>query len=308
MRRRLRESFEQLRAEADRLSLLFEQLQEGVVAVDRRLEVVFANPSAREIIGDNLGARGASLPTSWSGLSLREIAQALFRADAVVAEARTDTADGSRTISLVGSPLGAPISSCSCSRTSPRRNGVSEPSESSSRTRRTNCERRSVQSSSAVEALRAGASEHPADRDAFIELIERQATRLARLTRSLLILARAESRDELVRLEPVKLRPPARRDRGLARAASRCRSGGRLLRKPRRAGAARSRRAGDLQPRRQRAQVHVQRSRRPLGTPGRRACRRRGDRHGPGDRGRRSADESSIASRAARTVAGTASG
>jgi two-component system, OmpR family, sensor histidine kinase VicK len=207
MRRRLRESFEQLRAEADRLSLLFEQLQEGVIAVDRSLEVVFANPSAREILGDALGARGASLPNSWSGLSLREIAQALFRADAAVAEARTDTADGSRTISLVGVPAGG------------SNLVLLVFTDITAKERRERAEREFVANAShelrtpvsaiisAVEALRAGASEHPADRDAFIELIERQATRLGRLTRSLLILARSESRDELVRLEPVKLRP-----------------------------------------------------------------------------------------------------
>jgi two-component system, OmpR family, sensor histidine kinase VicK len=193
MRRRLRESFEQLRAEADRLSLLFEQLQEGVIAVDRSLEVVFANPSAREILGDALGARGASLPNSWSGLSLREIAQALFRADAAVAEARTDTADGSRTISLVGVPAGG------------SNLVLLVFTDITAKERRERAEREFV--ANASHELRTPVSAIISAGDAFIELIERQATRLGRLTRSLLILARSESRDELVRLEPVKLRP-----------------------------------------------------------------------------------------------------
>jgi two-component system sensor histidine kinase VicK len=60
---------------------------------------------------------------------------------------------------------------------------------------------------SAVEALQSGAKEVPADRDAFIEVIERQALRLGRLTRSLLVMARAQSREQPIHLEPVQLQP-----------------------------------------------------------------------------------------------------
>jgi signal transduction histidine kinase len=60
---------------------------------------------------------------------------------------------------------------------------------------------------SAVEVLQDGAKEHPADRDRFLDVVERQTTRLTKLARSLLTLARAQTRSETVRLEPVSLSP-----------------------------------------------------------------------------------------------------
>jgi two-component system sensor histidine kinase VicK len=59
----------------------------------------------------------------------------------------------------------------------------------------------------AIEALQSGAKEDPAPRDRFLDLIEREAGRLARLARSLLILARAQTRAELPQRDPIPLRP-----------------------------------------------------------------------------------------------------
>jgi two-component system phosphate regulon sensor histidine kinase PhoR len=56
---------------------------------------------------------------------------------------------------------------------------------------------------SAVEVLQQGAKEQPAERDRFLALIERQTTRLGRLGRALLTLARAQSRAEPLPLVPV---------------------------------------------------------------------------------------------------------
>jgi signal transduction histidine kinase len=60
---------------------------------------------------------------------------------------------------------------------------------------------------SAIEVLQAGAKDSP-ERDIFLEHIEHASDRLARLVRSMLVLARAQSgierpRDELIALEPV---------------------------------------------------------------------------------------------------------
>jgi signal transduction histidine kinase len=60
---------------------------------------------------------------------------------------------------------------------------------------------------SAVEALELGARDEPAERDRFIGVIGRQAHRLSRLTRSLLVLARAQTRQEGIQLVPVALGP-----------------------------------------------------------------------------------------------------
>jgi signal transduction histidine kinase len=59
----------------------------------------------------------------------------------------------------------------------------------------------------AVEALELGAREDPDERDRFIRLIGRQAQRLTRLTKSLLVLARAQTREEGMQLVPVELGP-----------------------------------------------------------------------------------------------------
>jgi signal transduction histidine kinase len=60
---------------------------------------------------------------------------------------------------------------------------------------------------SAVEVLQSGAKEVPAERDRFLGNIERDAARLGRLTRALLLLARAQTRSEAPRFNPVALRP-----------------------------------------------------------------------------------------------------
>ena len=205
MRRRLGASFEQLRSERDRLGRLLEQLQEGVVGIDADLVVRFVNARAQELFEGKLRL-GAPLVELWPDLSLREFAQRLFREDAAVAEARVDT-DEARAISVVGVPA----------RTSEL--ALIVLTDITEHERRERAEREFVANAShelrtpvsaitsAVEALQAGAAETAADRDQFIELIGRQAARLGRLTRSLLILARAQTHEEPIQLEPVRLRP-----------------------------------------------------------------------------------------------------
>jgi signal transduction histidine kinase len=60
---------------------------------------------------------------------------------------------------------------------------------------------------SAVEILQSGAKSVPEDRDRFLEHIERHAARLTRIARGLLVLARAQSGEQLLRLEFVELLP-----------------------------------------------------------------------------------------------------
>jgi signal transduction histidine kinase len=205
MRRRLGASFEHLRAERDRLGRLLEQLNEGVVAVDARLIVQFANASAQSVLGSTVRP-GAPLPDIWAGLCLAELAHGLFRADAALAEARVEADDG-RTFSIAGVPAGA------------SELAVIVLADITEQERRERAEREFVANAShelrtplsaiagAVEALQAGAKEEPAERDAFIDLIGRQTARLGRLSRSLLIMARAQTQQEPVQLESLELRP-----------------------------------------------------------------------------------------------------
>jgi signal transduction histidine kinase len=59
---------------------------------------------------------------------------------------------------------------------------------------------------SAIEVLESGAKNLPAERDMFLKHIARQSDRLQRLTRALLLLARAEVHDEDPRLEIVPIK------------------------------------------------------------------------------------------------------
>jgi len=58
----------------------------------------------------------------------------------------------------------------------------------------------------AVEVLQSGAKNDPLERDRFLAHVERHTNRLARIAHSLLVLARAQSGEEL-RVEPVELTP-----------------------------------------------------------------------------------------------------
>ena len=207
MRVRLRESFQALRSDRDRLHRLLARLREGVVTVDPELRVDFANPSAARMLGVGRLREGDPLPDPWPGFPLRDIAAGLFRSDAAVAEARVASGD-ERTFALVGIPAGPGTQTA-----------ILVLADVTERERRERAEREFVTNAahelrtplaaitSAVEVLQAGAKELPEDRDRFLESIERQSARLGRLTHTLLTLARAQTQDGAPRLEPLELRP-----------------------------------------------------------------------------------------------------
>jgi signal transduction histidine kinase len=206
MRSRLRVSFEQLRGERDRLGRLLEQLHEGVLAVDRDLVVKFANKTARSFLGPQALAPESTLPERWAGAPLEELTRGLFHADATIVEARAETDEG-RTFSIVGVPAGMSDLAVVVLRDVTEQ----EQRERAEREFVTNAshELRTPVSAilSAVEALQSGAKDSPADRDAFVNVIDRQATRLSRLIRSLLLLARSQTQQGEIQLERVALRP-----------------------------------------------------------------------------------------------------
>jgi signal transduction histidine kinase/HAMP domain-containing protein len=204
MRRRLGAAFTRLEAERDRLELLLDRLHEGVIAVDADLSVQYANAIMRGRLPEL--EPGAPLPEDLEGLPLRALAQQLFLRGAPVAEARSDASDGA-TLALVGIPAaGTELA-------------VLVVADITADERRRRAEREFVANAShelrtpvsaivsAVEALELGARDEPAERDRFIGVIGRQAHRLSRLTRSLLVLARAQTRQEGIQLVPVALGP-----------------------------------------------------------------------------------------------------
>jgi len=206
MRRRLRDSFAELEEERNRLDRLLEQLHEGVVAVDGSAHVQFANGVARRMLGAELRS-GDELPELWPELVLRRLVKGLLAPGAPIAEARV-TVDDARSYAIVGLPP-APGSLTA----------ILVLTDVTERERHERAEREFVANAAhelrtpltaiatAVEALQAGAKEIPTDRDRLLDVVDRQAARLGRLARALLVLTRAQTREEPIRLEPVELRP-----------------------------------------------------------------------------------------------------
>lgn len=206
MRERLASSFSRLEGERDRLALLLEQLQEGVVAIDRELAVEFANTRAQQLLGNELEA-GSPLPDPWASPSLTEIAAALFSPGAQSTSLRVSP-DAAHTYVLAGIPPSTDADTA-----------VLVLTDITTRERRERAEREFVANaahelrtpiaaiSSAVEVLQGGAKDDPDARDRFLDVVDRQTERLTGLVHALLTLARAQTRAEPVRLEQVEVAP-----------------------------------------------------------------------------------------------------
>jgi signal transduction histidine kinase/HAMP domain-containing protein len=206
MRQRLRESFAAVESERDRLEQLLERLHDGVVTVEPDLTVEFANSAARQLLGEGLEP-GHLLPEPFEHQSLRELARGLFSHDADVAQAQVSPEEDV-TYAIVGIPA----------RRAPE-TAVLVFTDISQRERRERAEREFVANAahelrtplaaitSAVEVLQSGAKEIPEERDRFLAHVQREAERLGRLARALLVLARAETQEEEPRLATVELEP-----------------------------------------------------------------------------------------------------
>lgn len=207
MRSRLKSSVEGLELERNRLRRLFERLREGIVAVDSDLTVAMVNRAAAQMLEMRSLRDGDPLPDVVPQLRLRELAAGLFVPGAGPVEARF-TLDGSRVYTLVGVPPPSPSSAALLVFT-----------DITERERREQAEREFVANaahelrtplaalSSAVEALEDGGIDDAGARARLFAVVGRQTARLGRLSRALLVLARAQSRQEPLALEPVRLGP-----------------------------------------------------------------------------------------------------
>ncbi len=205
MRERLHESFGRLGEERDRLQQLLEGLDDGVVAIDAELRIAFANSSARRLLAGHELAVGAPLADLWPDFPLRSFAQNLFEEADRPVQARV--VEHERTFALVGIPARAGT------------DAILVLTDISERERRERAEREFIANAAhelgspltaivaSLEVLQGGAKADPPERDRFLELIERQTSRLSRLRRALLTLARAQTRQEALRLQPVTAAP-----------------------------------------------------------------------------------------------------
>lgn len=206
MRLRLRETFGRLESERDRLRRLLERLHDGVIAVDADLRVEFGNTAARRLMRAPL-ADGDELPDPWEESSVRELAARLFEPRAGVQQETIATRAG-RVYTVVGIPARGRS-----------KTAILVLTDISERERRERAERDFVTNAAhelrsplatitgAVQVLQGGAKDEPEERDLFLGHIEREAARLARLTNSLLVLARAQTQEEAPKLAPVELHP-----------------------------------------------------------------------------------------------------
>lgn len=206
MRGRLRTSFDRLDAERGRLQRLLEQLEDGVIAVERSLNVGFANSRARLLVSRAL-APGQPLPDPWPAVSLRRAVESLFEPGATPRRLRVHPSP-QQTYQIGLLPPGAAADSA-----------LVVVSDVTSRERRERAEREFVTNaahelrtplsaiSSAVEVLQQGAKDDVADRDRFLAIVARQTNRLTRLVRALLTLAHAQTQSGTIRLEAVPLAP-----------------------------------------------------------------------------------------------------
>jgi signal transduction histidine kinase/HAMP domain-containing protein len=206
MRARLRNSFTQLESERDRLLRLLGRLHDGVVAVDSDLNVEFSNASARRLIRVPLKA-GDPLPDPWGNGALPRLAAALFEPGAKPIQETFNLSNGS-SYTVAGLPPRRPSETA-----------VIVLTDVSVRERRERAEREFVANAAhelrtplatitgSIQVLQAGAKDDAEQRDRFLKHIEREAARLTRLTRALLVLARAQTGAETPRLTAVEIKP-----------------------------------------------------------------------------------------------------
>jgi two-component system sensor histidine kinase VicK len=200
MRTQLQELFERLGDDRDRFESLLERLNDGVLLVDRELGVQFANHHARDL----LALRGPSLDDG-SQEQVAAFARELF---ANPLPGRLGVEALGRTLALEGIP---PVEGGDTAIVVVVDESERERNERIQREFATNAahELRTPLASivTAVELLRTGAKDDPDARDEFLDVIARESDRLTRLTRALLVLARAEAREEAPRLTRVTVAP-----------------------------------------------------------------------------------------------------
>lgn len=186
---------------------VLDRLHHGVVTLDAELRVTYANSAAERFLGVPGSLAGEVLPDVWPDAPLRVFVSDVFKPEAPPAEMRAALEAGAIAYDVMALPP----------------DGSGEAllviTDVSSALRRERAEREFVANAahqlrtpvaaiaSSIEVLQGGAKEVPEARDRFLAHLDRQAARLVRLTRALLLLARAQALSEVPALELVPLRP-----------------------------------------------------------------------------------------------------
>jgi len=205
MRTQLQDLFRVLEAERDRLERLLDRLNEGVLLIDPELNVEFANDRARELLGVHDRLDQIAFDDADATRAIRRLALDLF---SLGLPGHLRVTNGKQTLVVSGIPPGEGGDSA-----------IIVVLDESQRERNERVQREFATNAAhelrtplasivtAVEMLQTGAKDDPATRDEFLELIAQEADRLTRLTRALLVLARAEVQDESPRSAAVSVAP-----------------------------------------------------------------------------------------------------
>ncbi len=201
----LHELFDRLAHERDRLESLLDRLSEGVLLIDGDLNVEFANGRARELLGVGDRLDHLELVNERMTRKLRRFAADLFTARLA---SQIRLGEDGRTLLVSGIPPAAS-----------GENAIIVVVDETERERNERVQREFATNAAhelrtplasivtAVEMLQTGAKDEPAARDEFLDVIARESDRLTRLSRALLVLARADARDEQPRLTQVAVAP-----------------------------------------------------------------------------------------------------
>jgi two-component system phosphate regulon sensor histidine kinase PhoR len=191
----------------DRLAHVLERLHHSVVTLNEELRVSYANPAAEALLSEGRSLAGKALPDPWPGAPLHALVEQMFERGAGPAETRVTRADGKSVYDVMALPPDA------------SGEALLVVADVSSVLRRERAEREFVANAahqlrtpvaaiaSAIEVLQGGAKEVPEARDRFLSHLDQQCNRLVRLTRALLLLARAQALSEPPVVEVVPLCP-----------------------------------------------------------------------------------------------------
>jgi two-component system phosphate regulon sensor histidine kinase PhoR len=177
MRAALRQTFDALRSERDRLSAIFDALTDGVMVVAADGTVRFSNPAAQPLVYADGKAAATLLP--W-----------LRRAQRTGAAEHDSLRIGDRVWSLQAREIPAEkaVLAVVRDRTDELRREIAEREFVSNAAHELRNPIAAI--SGAIEVLRAGAKDDPEAREHFLRRLHEDTERIARLTESLLILAR----------------------------------------------------------------------------------------------------------------------
>jgi signal transduction histidine kinase len=190
-----------------RLGQVLDLLHHCVVSIDSGLRVSYANTATEELLSEHVPLAGKDLPDPWPEQSLRTLAERMFEPGAEPVQEHVSLADGARAYDLLALPPDA------------AGQALLVITDVSSASRRERAEREFVANAAhqlrtpvsaiagAIEVLQGGAKEVPEARDRFLRHLDDQCRRLVKLTRALLLLARAQALSEPPEVELVPICP-----------------------------------------------------------------------------------------------------